>query len=172
MVKGRMKSPFAMTTFFKPDIKFSVTRNPDYWSSQEFIDSRLPTKNIPYAIKIEGNFSYIKARSVPAQNKPYPLLAEVVNRQSIFEFRDIEGTLVGFRMPDYAQGINMPGYHLHFLSRDKTKGGHVLECAVENAEASIDSTSRLTIALPESPDFYRLDFSGKPAATSSTEAGN
>jgi acetolactate decarboxylase len=161
-------SPFAMATNFDADLKFPVSGNADYSSLRAAIDRRLPTKNIPYAIKIEGSFRYIKTRSVPAQNKPYLLFVEVAKRQSVFEFRNIEGTLVGFRMPDYAQGVNMPGYHLHFLSRDKTRGGHMLECAVENAEASLDSISQLIIALPESPDFYSLDFSsdanGVPAA--------
>jgi acetolactate decarboxylase len=171
-VNARMKSPFAMATFFDPDKKFSLSRTPDYRALQVFIDSRLVTRNIPYAIKIEGVFSYIKARSVPAQNKPYPILAEVVKGQSVFEFRNIEGTLVGFRMPDYAKDINMPGYHLHFISRDKTKGGHVLECAVANAQASLDSTSRLTVVLPVSPEFYRLDLSMKPAGVPGGEEGN
>jgi len=65
-LSGNVKSPFAMATFFNTDIEFSITQEPNYHSLQEFIDSRLPTKNIPYALKIEGKFSYIKARSVPA----------------------------------------------------------------------------------------------------------
>ncbi|MFC2032792.1 acetolactate decarboxylase, partial [Chloroflexota bacterium] len=32
------------------------------------------SSNIFYAIKIEGMFSYVKTRSVPAQEKPYPPL--------------------------------------------------------------------------------------------------
>lgn len=158
-MRGSATSPFAMATFFDNDIRFAVSRNPDYRALQSLIDSRLPAGNIPFAVKLKGRFSYIKARSVPAQHKPYSPFAEVVKSQTVFEFRDIEGTLVGFRMPLYAQSVNMPGYHLHFLSRDKTKGGHVLECAVESAEVGIDSIGRYDIALPQSPDFDKLDFS-------------
>lgn len=155
-----LKSPFAMTTFFDADIKFSIRQEFDFRSLREFIDRHLPTKNIPFAVKIEGKFNYLKTRSVSAQNKPYIKLTEVVKNQSIFEFHDLEGTLVGFRIPDYMQGLNMPGYHLHFLSRDKTKGGHVLECTLNNGEVKIDTIGRFIMALPESADFYRLELSG------------
>lgn len=156
---GTERSPFAMATFFDTDMEFSVTQVADYSSLRKLIDSRLPTRNIPYAIRIDGKFTYVKARSVPAQNKPYPSLAEVVKNQSVFEFRDIEGTLVGFVMPEYMQGVNIPGYHVHFLSRDKTKGGHLLECVIASGKVKIDNIDRFTMALPGSADFDRLDFS-------------
>ena len=46
-----------------------------------FIDEKLPTKNIAYAIKIEGLFSYVKTRSEPKQTKPYAKLKEVLKKQ-------------------------------------------------------------------------------------------
>ena len=156
---GSVKSPFAMVTFFNIDAEFHISQKADYRSLREFIDSRLPAKNMPYAVKIEGKFNYLKARSVPAQNKPYPLFSEVAKQQSVFEFRDIEGTLIGFRMPDYMQGVNVCGYHLHFLSRDKTRGGHVLECAVGTAQVKIDDLQQFVMALRQSPHFNNLDFS-------------
>ena len=145
---GNIRSPFAMVTFFDTDIKFPVKDSPDLRSLQDIVDGHLAAKNIPCAIKIVGRFNYIKVRSVPAQEKPYPALAEVVKKQSVFEYRDIEGTLVVFRMPDYMNGVNTAGYHAHFLSRDKTKGGHVLECAVGSAEAMADDISRFVMILP------------------------
>lgn len=58
--------------------------------------------------------------------KPYPKLADSVSKQAIFEFENVSGTLVGFRTPDYAKGINVPGYHLHFITENRSAGGHVL----------------------------------------------
>jgi acetolactate decarboxylase len=164
-------SPFAMATFFKADTRFPVTQSRDYNSLGNFINGHLATRNVPYAIKIKGRFGYIKIRSVPVQNKPYPVLAEVIKRQSIFEFRDIEGTLVGFRMPDYAQGINIAGYHLHFLSQDRSKGGHLLECAIDNAVVEVDLLNRIVVNLPESRNFYSLDFSSGASESSTAENG-
>jgi len=154
---GGTRSPFAMTTFFDTLTRFPAAQVSGYRSLQEAIDGHLPTRNIPYAIRIDGKFGYVKTRSVPAQNKPYPPLTEVTQHQNVFELRNIEGTLVGFRIPDYMQGVNMPGYHMHFLSADRTMGGHVLECTVDSADVKIDDIDSFIMALPGSPDFYRMD---------------
>ena len=125
---------------------------------EEFLDGILPTSNIFYAIRIEGTFSYMKTRSVPGQQKPYPPLVEVTRNQPVFEFSDVEGTIAGFRCPDYVSGVNVPGYHLHFLTRDNDAGGHVLEFEVKQAVAAVDYTSEFFMILPdEDSDFYRID---------------
>ena len=43
------------------------------------------------------------------------------------------GTVVGFRFPDYAEGLEVSGYHLHFISEDRSRGGHLLECSPTRA---------------------------------------
>lgn len=100
----------------------------------------------------------MKTRSVPAQVKPYPKLAEVTEKQSIFEFDNIEGTIVGFYCPSYVDGINVPGYHLHFLTKDRNAGGHILDFTVENASVQVDYTPEFLMQLPDSSsDFYSLN---------------
>jgi len=94
-----------------------------------------------------------------AQSKPYPSLAEATSKQPTFEFHDVKGTLVGFWCPAYAQGINVPGYHLHFLTEDKQAGGHLLECRVQNARLEIDPTPGFNMVLPEGGDFSKADLS-------------
>ena len=71
--------------------------------------------------------SSVRARSVPAQSPPYRPLTEVVADQHVFELADVEGTMLGFRFPAYAEGIEVGGYHLHFISDDRSRGGHVLD---------------------------------------------
>jgi acetolactate decarboxylase len=90
----------------------------------------------------------VLARSVPRQHKPYPPLAEAVKHEREFEFADVTGTIVGFRFPDYAQGLNVPGYHLHFVTDDRARGGHVLDCTVVDPEIQVDHTSHLHMELP------------------------
>ncbi len=151
--------PFAAVTYFDTDRSLSLPADMDYASLQQYIDGLLPTENIFYAFKITGNFSYMKTRSVPAQSKPYPHLVEATANQAIFEFYNIEGTLVGFRCPSYVNGVNVPGYHLHFLTSDKDGGGHVLDFRVMNATAEIDYTSEFRMILPgEGSEFYGLNF--------------
>jgi len=149
-VDDSMKTPFAVVTFFEPDKSVLLDETFDYKQLQQYLDNLLPTKDIFYAIKIEGTFKYIKARNIPRQNKPYPQFSEVVKSQLIFEFHNVEGTMVGFWCPAYLEEINVPGYHLHFITKDKKTGGHLLECQVQDVKIEIDYTPEFHMALSES----------------------
>jgi len=157
LVDDSMKTPFAVVTFFETDKTVLPDKALDYEGLKEYLDNLLPTQNIFYAIKIEGTFDYIKARSVPRQNKPYPPLVEAVKNQSIFDFHNTKGTIVGFRCPSYVGGINVTGYHLHFITEDRKAGGHLLECQLQNIEIEIDYTSAFYMLLPENTEFYEVD---------------
>jgi acetolactate decarboxylase len=158
-VEDSMKTPFAVVTFFEPDKTFLLDKSLDYNQLEEYLDNLIPTKNIFYAIKIEGVFSYIKSRSVPRQKKPYPPLADAVKDQTVFEFYNVRGTIVGFRLPEYMKGINVPGYHLHFITEDRKTGGHLLDCRIQNAKAEIDYAAEFYMVLPENDEFYKADLS-------------
>ncbi len=157
MAADSMKTPFSAVTFFEEDTVLALDFNLDYQLLETLLDEILPTKNIIYAIKIEGIFKYVRTRSVPAQKKPYRPLSEVVEKQPEFELYDVEGTLVGFRLPEYLSGINVPRYHLHFLTEDKKSGGHLLEFESERIEIGIDFTERLFVCLPQTKEFYDAD---------------
>jgi len=157
VVDDEMKTPFAVVTFFEPDRTVLLPGTLDYGKLEEYLDRLLPTKNIFYAIKIEGVFEYVKTRSVPRQNKPYLPLVEVLKNQPTFEFRKVKGTVVGFRCPLYVTGINVPGYHLHFIREDRKAGGHLLECRLENVRVEIDHTLQFYMVLPEDVEFYKAD---------------
>jgi len=151
------KTPFAAVTFFDPDRKASLARGIDFQGTTALADKMLPTFNIFYAVKITGTFQMVRTRSVPAQQKPYRPLSEVVKTQPVFELKNVEGTIVGFRCPPFAKGINVPGYHLHFLTADRKAGGHVLDFKVERAVLEIDDTGELTVIFPSDKAFYGAD---------------
>jgi acetolactate decarboxylase len=152
--------PFADVTFFDVDLEEGIPEGTNYEQLQALLDSKLPTDNIFYAFRIEGTFSYMQTRSVPGQEKPYPKLVEVTANQSVFEFTGVRGTIVGFRSPDYVDGVNVAGYHLHFLADDREAGGHILNFTVEEAVAFVDYTSGLFMMLPgKDSGFYDADFS-------------
>ncbi len=157
-VADDMETPFAMVTFFDTDYSGNLAQGLNYASLQEYIDSIIPSVNTFCAIKIEGTFTYMKTRSVPAQQKPYPPLVEVTKDQPIFEFEEVEGVMVGFRSPPFIVGLNMPGYHLHFLTQNKDAGGHVLEFTIGQADVFIDYTPDFMMILPSmGSDFYKID---------------
>lgn len=154
-VDDSAKTPFAVVKFFSPDIKLPLFRARDLNSLMKELDTILPTHNYFYAIRIEGTFPSIKVRSVPAQQKPYPGLAEAASKQSVFQFSTITGTIVGFRTPNFARGINLPGYHFHFISADRKVGGHLLDCRIDDADLYLDRALDLHLALPENAEFAR-----------------
>lgn len=156
-VSDSMKTPFACVTFFDTDHKEKLPAGINFEQLQEYLDKLLPSVNIFHAIRIDGTFSYMKTRSVPGQEKPYPPLVEVTSNQPVFEFNDVEGTIIGFRCPSYVSELNVTGYHLHFLTRNKNAGGHVLEFRIGEAVAFLDYTSDFLMLLPgKDSDFYRL----------------
>ena len=160
-VPDTMKTPFAVVTFFKPNEALFLDNTMDCNQLEKHLDTILPTKNIIYAFKIEGDFKYIKTRSVPKQSKPYPPLIESVKDQPTFEVYNVKGTIAGFWFPSYTQGINVPGYHLHFITEDRKAGGHILDCQLHNGKIEIDYLSELFMALPENSEFYNADLTKK-----------
>lgn len=154
-VADSTRTPFAVVKFFAPETTFPLAAAPDLNNLMRQLDALLPSANYFYALKIEGTFPAIKVRSVPAQQKPYPGLAEAASRQSVFQFQALSGTIVGFRTPGFAKGINLPGYHFHFISTDRKIGGHLLDCRIDNALLSLDKVSELRLALPENTEFSR-----------------
>ena len=156
-VDDSMKTPFANVTFFEADNSVPLNEPLDYKGLEEYLDKILPTESIFYAVRIDGTFKYIKTRSVPGQKKPYPRLVEVVKNQAIFEFHDVEGTMVGMRCPAYVNGINVPGYHIHFIDKERKSGGHLLECQIGNVKVDVDYTSEFYMALPKKGEFYKAN---------------
>lgn len=156
-VDGSIKTPFAVVTSFEPDRTVLLDKAVDYEQLEQYLDSLLPGKSIFYAIRITGTFEYIKTRSVPGQKRPYPKLVEVVKNQPIFEFSNVEGDMVGFRCPAYVEGINVPGYHIHFITKDRKAGGHLLACRMKDVKIEIDYTSEFYMVLPETGEFHEVD---------------
>jgi acetolactate decarboxylase len=150
-------TPFASVTEFSKDTIFTL-ENISYDSLKADFTKYFPTPNLFYAVKIKGEFSYVKARSVPAQSKPYPPLAEVTKNQPEFEFSTVKGDMVGFYCPAYVQGINVTGFHLHFLTSDRMGGGHLLAFNVKKATLEIGYLSNYQLILPTNGDFLGGDF--------------
>ena len=109
-------------------------------------------------IRIDGFFQEINVRSVYAQEGAYRRLAEVMEHdQTFFDYKNIEGTIVGLYCPPYMSYLNAVGWHLHFISKDKTKGGHVLGLNIVDAVLTWDDTDGFQMCLPQSEAFSGYD---------------
>jgi acetolactate decarboxylase len=155
-VSDNMTTPFSTVTYFEKDLTTKVSAK-NITELGSAIDSKIPSKNYFYAVRIDGTFPYVKTRSIPKQSKPYPLLKDLAANQSVFEFNDINGTIIGFYTPECAGGLNVPGYHLHFITADRKAGGHILDLALNGSDVQIDITSGFHMELPTSGDFAGVD---------------
>jgi acetolactate decarboxylase len=72
---------------------------------------------------------------------------------------NIDGTIVGFRSPPFVKGINVGGYHFHFLSSDSLQGGHVLDFEFADGKCEIDKCNELLLILPENDSLKDVDLS-------------
>ena len=110
--------------------------------------------NSMHIVKINGSFKKVSARSEAEYKSHHVSLKEILSKsQKDFFFNDIKGTLVCVYYPDYMDGINAKGWHLHFVSDDRTCGGHVFDVCIDKAKAEINKVSRLNIQLPTEPVF-------------------
>jgi acetolactate decarboxylase len=157
VVPDSTKSPFATVTFFKPEKLINLAGKLNYPQLQQSLDKEITTKNYPYAIRIQGRFPYLKFRSVPKQTPPYPRLVDAIKTQSIFELKNINGTLVGFRTPSYMEGVNVNGYHFHFLTADRKTGGHLLDGELQNIKVEIAAISNVEVNLLKTAEFEQAD---------------
>ncbi len=160
-VPDNLTTPFAVVTFFDADQTVTLAGPTDLAALTRGIDRMLPTLNIPYAIKITGTFRHVKTRSVPAQVKPYPRLVDVVKHQAVFEFPHVAGTIVGFRLPQFMDGLNAPGYHLHFLTASRRAGGHLLDCVATKVKVELDASPEFFLSLPTGEAFSRAGLNEK-----------
>ena len=155
-VTAGQKAPFATVKRFRADL---IIRFDEPLSCVELfdkLDALLPTLNVPYAVRIGGEFAGLKTRSVAKKFRPYPGIEEILRSQIEREFVDIHGDLVGFRFPGYLAGVQVAGYHLHFLNDARTEGGHMLHCRIRDVTASIDRAAGLKIAYGTGGEFDAL----------------
>lgn len=116
------------------------------------LEKYLDSHNYFFMIKMEGTFN-VRVRSNFKQKQPYEPLYKVAGDQREFEYNDIEGSVVGIYSPNYVEGMNLPGWHVHFLSKDLTKGGHILKIAGNDAKIKVNKLQSWKVLMPEDPDF-------------------
>ncbi|HMP77549.1 MAG TPA: acetolactate decarboxylase [Kiritimatiellia bacterium] len=140
--------PFAQVTWFAADTIYSVT-DLNQKLFHNMMRWKQPDAGQVRALRVTGRFKSLHVRSVARQEKPYPTLETVVaERQVEHRLRDIDGTLVGFHMPAVAGTIAPPAFHLHFISADGTRGGHVFDFDLAYGLIEIDDTPELRVLLP------------------------
>jgi acetolactate decarboxylase len=153
------RTPFSVVNFFHADKVLKTSGKMDKTQLYAYLDSVLPNQNGIYAIRIKGSFNAIKTRAFPpVTKKPYVPLAALLPLQQLFDFSNVSGDLVGYRIPGYMEGPNITGYHFHFLSDDKKGGGHIIDLLTNGVTIEIDYLDSFTVDIPQTKDFNNFDF--------------
>lgn len=150
-------TPFASITWFEPDREVMIARADNFSDFSRQVEAAIPSPNLFYALRVDGTFPVMTTRAIPRQEKPYPRLVDASAEQSVFPLNNSSGTVAGFWTPDVVEGLNIPGMHLHYLTDDRSAGGHILDFSVENATVLIDLTPRFALWLPEGDQYAALD---------------
>ena len=117
------------------------------------IDSQFGLNSMHMA-RIDGEFEVVDARSESGYESVHVDLKTILGKtQKSFRFEKITGTLVCVYFPDYMDGINAAGWHLHFISDDKKHGGHVFDVIMKSGNGQISKINEIEIKLPDEPMF-------------------
>jgi acetolactate decarboxylase len=150
-------TPFAAVTTFEADSRFDVVGPTSRSELLALIDERLSSENLFYAIRVTGRFATVSTRTAARQEAPYRPLAEATDDETERTFPGTAGVLIGFRTPDYEQGISVAGYHLHFLEDGHTAGGHAFDFVLDDGVVEISTVLELRLSLPTSGPFLAAD---------------
>lgn len=154
--------PFSNVTFFDKDGSLELSDIGDINALKEKLNAMVAEngRNLFYFVKVSGTFKQMNVRSEIKQEKPYKTLDKALETdQREFNYDNIAGTVVALCCPDYMGGLNTPGWHFHFISEDKTKGGHVLDLKCDKATAEYDTTPEFDMYLTDNGDFQKMELS-------------
>jgi len=155
--------PFASVTHFQEGTAFEIGNFASLKELEAACDRYRESENLFYALRLDGVFDFVHLRAVHPVPQGTRLL-DAASTELEFHFSDVEGTLVGLWSPKYSSVFSVPGYHFHFISEDRNKGGHVLDCASKRLRASIQTVYDYHIQLPAAGSFLMADLSKDPTS--------
>lgn len=149
-------TPFAVVTHFVADQDQMIENASSFKDLTKICDRYRDSDNLFYAFRIDGHFGHVHTRAMRETLEGLPL-AKAAAIQPEFEFTGVDGTLVGIWAPQFSSALNIAGYHFHFLSEDRSKGGHLLECSGKHLRIRVERLNDFHLSLPESEEFLRAD---------------
>ncbi len=149
--------PFSSVTKFQGQREFEISSIKSIADLKNLLNNKIEEGfglNSMHVVRIDGHFIKLFARSEAGYESRFVSLKDILaENQKEFHFEDIDGTLVCIYYPDFMDGINAVGWHLHFISKDRKLGGHVFEIELSTADVKLDKISRIEIQLPTDIEF-------------------
>ncbi len=154
--------PFATVAYFDKDDEVKDVKVESLDEMKEKLNKIVKDNgsNQFYFIKAEGTYEDMQVRSELKQEKPYKTLDEALKTdQREFEYKDVDGTLVAIYFPEYFSTLNTPGWHFHFISDDKSMGGHVLDLSNFEGDIKVSEMNQFEMYCPDTDTFNDEDLS-------------
>ena len=149
--------PFAVAGFVKDGRTFKIDEKKDLAAIKLELTLRIEEDfglNSIHIARIDGLFDTVHARAGAPYRSQHVSLKDILSKtQKDFSFERLHGTLVCVYYPDYMDGINASGWHMHFVSEDKKHGGHVFEATLSSGECLLQKMDRIEIQLPREAAF-------------------
>ena len=149
--------PFAEVTIFEPTYSESLVGPMAESEFEAHLASIVPSENLFYAVRVDGDFSSMTVREAVRQQQPYPGLADAVKSQHENSVGSTSGSMIGFVGPDVFQGLSVADVHLHYLDAAGRFGGHVMDFDLTKAMLSIEAYATFTLHLPEVASYLRAE---------------
>jgi acetolactate decarboxylase len=160
-VEGDRLIPYAVVTRFDAEFSKETHQLNSFDELVSVCDELRDSDNVFYAFRVEGWFSLVKTRVMKAVPEG-TTLKTAASGQEEFLFENLKGTLVGLWSPGFAGSFSVPGYHFHFLSTDRQRGGHVLECKALDVTVRGCAMNEMHVSLPETEEFLKADLTRDP----------
>jgi len=155
--------PFAALTTFRPLHRAALSDIGSMDQLTASLDRMRRSQNLFFAVRLDGTFSELHFR-VACKVQSGMALTEATRHQAEFHLAEQRGTIVGLWSPSFSRMVAVPGWHFHFLSEDRTTGGHLLDCKAARLEVQLQDIDDLRLAMPETRRFLQADLTGDPTA--------
>lgn len=152
--------PYATVSFFDKDVALPLKNIKNKAEFEKALNETVEKngKNSFYMVRLDAEFPSILFRSEYGSKPPYPTLVEALKgKQTEFTEKNIKGTLIGLYCPSYMGELNTPGWHFHFVSQDKKKGGHILELSLNKGTIYLDKSDKFTMIVPDDQKFHSFN---------------
>lgn len=117
-------------------------------NAYQHISRYIKADNILLAVSVVGNFEKMVIRRPQPTDISNRDIREIAQSQTVDNFENIQGRLIGFWTPELYGRISVPGFHFHFLDDSHQVSGHVLQYSAEQATLLFEEKTVIEITNP------------------------
>jgi acetolactate decarboxylase len=131
---------------FDVEKRFMMRNVASYTEFKKALTTHYATNQCIRALQIEGTFNSITVSCNQKQVSPCKPFSQATRLAKEHTWKEVKGTLIGFWLtPSVPDAVMPSGFHLVFISEDRTKGGKVLDFESDKLILYFKQVLRMTI---------------------------